>query len=765
MNVFEEFNRVYSDEQEKLIDLEFKRCEGVCYLDHAGATLYGETQIGEILKDLKENLYGNPHSVNSTSKSTNDAIDIIRLKCLKHFNTTPDKYSIIFTSGATESLKIIGESFDYNEGSFVYLEDNHTSVLGMRDFAEKTKVILCDEADFLLNKSSRFTEENLMTQNNSLFVYPAQSNFNGKKYPLTWIKNIQNGVLNERNNRSNWFCMLDAAAFVSTSFLDLSLYEPDFVSVSFYKIFGYPTGLGALLVKNGSENVLGRRKFYGGGTVLMTMSTENVVFRRNIVHSKFEDGTLPFLSILSLKSGFKQLEKLNLNMDLISKHTFMLGKYAFFKLRGLKHPNGNNLVTFYHDDRCCFDDVVNQGGIINFNLLKSDGDVIGFAEVNYVSNLFGVQLRTGCFCNPGACQKNLKLTKSDVFYHFEQGHVCGDQKDLIDGTPTGSIRISFGYMSTKKDMDKFITMIQSFIDKTHKNLLNKHISSEKNDNSSYEGVLESIYLYPIKSCRSHSVSKSWPLIQHGLKYDREFMIADHRGVSLTQKNNTNLCKIQPILNLTEKTLRISYENDSSEGISLKNHQNLNKFDKCESKVCGDSIQLFDCGKEISNFLSDTLGIEELKLLQFQNNSNLKRGKELKNGQLSLVNEAQFLLINRKSVEWLLERIEKDHFNDTVEDLIERFRPNFVVDFKEPFVENHIEKIFIGKFIFSNVGNCRRCQMICINQKTGEKNVNVLRTLSKEFDGKISFGIYLKREDYNKESEIFINSKVVGLCKI
>ena len=48
-----------------------------------------------------------------------------------------------------------------------------------------------------------------------------------------------------------WSVCLDAAAWVSSSPLDLSQYRPDFVVFSFYKLFGYPTGLGALLVRNG----------------------------------------------------------------------------------------------------------------------------------------------------------------------------------------------------------------------------------------------------------------------------------------------------------------------------------------------------------------------------------------------------------------------------------------------------------------------------------------------------------------------------------
>ena len=46
-----------------------------------------------------------------------------------------------------------------------------------------------------------------------------------------------------------WKVLLDAAAFAPTQPLDLSQFPADFVAVSFYKMFGYPTGLGALLVR------------------------------------------------------------------------------------------------------------------------------------------------------------------------------------------------------------------------------------------------------------------------------------------------------------------------------------------------------------------------------------------------------------------------------------------------------------------------------------------------------------------------------------
>lgn len=107
---------------------------------------------------------------------------------------------------------------------------------------------------------------------NSLAVFPAQCNFSGFKYPLSWIRRIQQGHLQGLNAMNqffihvvsraqmesiknecqrencekrvrNWFVLLDAAAYVSTSALNLDVVKPDFVAVSFYKIFGFPTGI------------------------------------------------------------------------------------------------------------------------------------------------------------------------------------------------------------------------------------------------------------------------------------------------------------------------------------------------------------------------------------------------------------------------------------------------------------------------------------------------------------------------------------------
>uniref|UniRef100_A0A0K8T8L6 Aminotransferase class V domain-containing protein n=1 Tax=Lygus hesperus TaxID=30085 RepID=A0A0K8T8L6_LYGHE len=460
---------VFSRETSERIRREFQRLGDLCYLDQTSCALYSDSYIEKSLKDLSSNVYCNPHSSSTVSKHCTDSIDQVRFRILQHFNTDVDEYSVIFTSGATDSIKLLANCFKWKNdenhddsscstSEFVYMEDNHTSILGMRDLvsARGAQVRCLSHQETLATFSQpgeRHPERNWPT--NSLFAYSAQCNFSGVKYPLSWIEKVHGGLLNDK---SNWYCLLDAASCVSTCKLDLSVVQPDFVCISFYKVFGFPTGLGALLVKNKSAGTL-EKIYYGGGTVLMALSSVPEHVPRPALHDRFEDGTLNYLSIINLIHGFNSMEDMIGDFTLLMRHCFSLAKYAFYSLLSLHHSNGSSAVKLYADTP--YDDDSYQGNIVNFNMLRANGEYIGYAEVLNMANMHGIQLRTGCFCNPGACRRHLNLTTEDVRRHYAAGHVCGDDHDLVDGRPTGSVRISFGAYNTKNDVDRLLHMLET----------------------------------------------------------------------------------------------------------------------------------------------------------------------------------------------------------------------------------------------------------------------------------------------------------------
>lgn len=251
------------------------------YLDHAGATQYAEEQMQHIYSNLVSNVYCNPH----TNKLTEDHIDQVRFRILNWFNATSDEYSVIFTSGATAALKLVAETFDFGDsshGPFLYLRDNHTSVLGMREIIKTTNIIAVERDEFMNGKF----QESFQYNENSLLVYPAQCNFSGFKYSLDAIQRFQTANESIALQSSNRYVCLDAASFVSTNLLDLNKWHPDFVCISFYKMFGYPTGLGALIVSRRGERIL-NKSYYGGGTVKISLSNASKWHRkRDLIHER-----------------------------------------------------------------------------------------------------------------------------------------------------------------------------------------------------------------------------------------------------------------------------------------------------------------------------------------------------------------------------------------------------------------------------------------------------------------------------------------------
>ncbi|XP_069121921.1 molybdenum cofactor sulfurase 3-like [Argopecten irradians] len=843
----------YNRDIESIREREFPNLKDETYVEHVGTALYARSQMEGLHHDLLGNLYGNPHSNSQSSSLATDVVDQVRYRILHHFNTDHKEYSVIFTSGCTGALKLLAESFTFDPvshsnqngskinhnnserktGSFIYLLDNHTSVQGMREtMATRAGIIYCldtPELDCDLDNGRISKAEYYDPGGNNLFAFPGQSNFSGTKYPLTWVAKAHHGQFCfQKQLPGQWYTVLDAAALVSTSDLDLGMYKPDFVTLSFYKMFGFPTGIGALLVRNQSAHVLEKR-YFGGGTVEVSTAQENFrVFRQNI-SDRFEDGTLSFLDIIALRHGFDTLNRIGGGIQKISQHSFTIAQYFHHNLSSLRHGNGQQMAEIYCGGK--FDDIQTQGPIINFNLRRANGNYIGFAEVDKMAQLYNIHLRTGCFCNIGACQKYLRLSSAQVKDNFQAGHTCGDNRDLIDGHPTGSVRVSFGYSSILKDAQVCLNFIcESFQEKTGEKVdflkislqdFRCHVSDhviyeesggiektsnldstesdlssdeefidcqseqaletivhEKSDQSELltlsslqmDHILQScdentrrltgIMLYPIKSCGAMEVQE-WSLGRRGLLYDRDWMIVSESGVVLSQKRETNLCLIRPRLDLLDQTLKLEFPDMPPFYLPLNcdTHQNLTEA--CTSRVCGDRVSGIDCGDAVADWISVALQRSGCRLIQ-QNKSD-QRTSKLKDSQqasskstcsLSLANESQYLLISRQSVKMLQDRIWKRQMEERssvvdmndipgIDNLVGRFRGNLIIGGGGAFEEDSWKEIEIGDNTFSSQGGCSRCQMICIDQTTGQRGLEPLKSLASWRGRKIPFGIHLK----------------------
>ncbi|GMY33370.1 molybdenum cofactor sulfurase isoform X2, partial [Fagus crenata] len=615
----------------------------------------------------------------------------------------------------------------------------------------------------------------------NLFAFPSECNFSGLRFSLDLVK-----IIKEDSERilegspfcnGHWMVLVDAAKGCATEPPDLSKYPVDFVAISFYKLFGYPTGLGALIARNDAAKLL-KKTYFSGGTVAASMADIDFIKRREGIEELFEDGTTSFLSIASIRHGFKILNSLTISA--ICRHTASLATYVRKMLLALRHENGASVCTLYQSDSLkvlCHE----WGPIVSFNLKRPDGSWSGYREVEKLASLSKIQLRTGCFCNPGACAKYLGLSNLDLLSNMEVGHVCWDDNDILNGKPTGAVRVSFGYMSTYEDAKKFIDFVRSsFVSLPNQTGLGYHLRErsipfpDKDLESrllASSFFLKSITIYPIKSCAGFS-TESWPLSISGLRYDREWLLKSLTGEILTQKKLPEMCLINTSIDLHRGILFVESPR-CKERLQINLKSDLQNGGREEIDLYGQRYEAQGYTDEVNIWFSHAVGRPCYLLRCSMSNYYLllnkcRNGGTCRDGQgrVNFANEAQFLLVSEESVSDLNNRLNSNVQKGALELPVEvnpmRFRPNLVISGGKPYAEDEWRNLKIGDKHFMSIGGCNRCQMINVVHKAGgvQKSNEPLATLAsyRRVKGKILFGILLRYEpsdEVEQETDLWL----------
>jgi selenocysteine lyase/cysteine desulfurase len=429
--------------------------QGQVYLDSTGGALYADRQVRAHARILLARVLGNPHSANPASAESTALVEACRRRVLAFFRADPREYVAIFTANASQALKLVGESYPFGPGDrFLLTFDNHNSVNGIREYdrahGARTTYVPVVPPDLRVDERALSAElERTEAGHHHLFAFPAQSNFSGVQHPLEWI---------ERAQARGWDVLLDAAAFVPTQRLDLSTHRPDFVAVSFYKIFGYPTGVGALLARRAALARL-HRPWFAGGTISVA-SVQADRYSLSDGEAGFEDGTLDYAGIPALEAGFDLIEELGL--ERIHARVAALTGWTLAELGGLRHASGAALARIYGPRT-----FERRGGTIAFNLFDAAGRFVDHALVERRAAERGISLRTGCFCNPGAGELALGIGGGEIASCFSRagGHLTYDDfRRCIDGKSTGAVRVSFGWASNFADAQAFLAFAREMLD-------------------------------------------------------------------------------------------------------------------------------------------------------------------------------------------------------------------------------------------------------------------------------------------------------------
>ena len=766
------------------------------YLDYAGAALPAKSQLEASFVNAA--ILANPHSTGPAASKTLLLMEQATKRVMDHFNCEPGRfaglanvpddcdpkdlhpgYEVVFTSGATEALSIVAERFPWTTcqecgsmSTLVYGHNSHTSVVGMRgpalasggNFQCRPLADICNaDAECLDEWSKGDKIIDCHCRNQNLVVVSAECNFGGDRPDI-------NRVVRRcrRESSSRWCTMIDFSKAASTGMVDLKESDPDFCCVSFYKLFGEPTGLGALFVRRSAIGTLMREndrpRYFGGGSVDVVLPGLDFKVSRQqpSLLASLQNGTVHYRGVVSLIYGFNELQSLG-GMAVIKQHSTCLAAEFVRRLRQLRHGNGRPAVVIY--GAWAQDDKRDKGPTVAFNCLRSDGSFIGYNEVSKLAELHEppLQLRTGCFCNPGACQEALGLKDDDIQrIYYTNGHVCGDHIDTVEGTPTGAIRASFGKDSLWEDMDYLL----SFLEGT---FVNAHDTDTLNDVvKCHPGVVQAevteLYIFPIKSCAAQRVN-GWAL-ENGsgrLVFDREFALIDSSGSAMRLQRYPQMSQIQPRVDTQAMTMTISAPECDDLVVSLLDNASDIKPNGVV-QVCGNK-----CGGQLwgeyesSQWFSNYLGVQCWLARHVKDDNQLSSQRP---SNAAFANEESILLISQNAVNRLNRVLERQG-----QKLVQtkHFRPNIVVsvDDASAFSETSwkLIKHSGSELSFQTVGECARCSMVDVDPTTGMKG-KTLRALTEhnQRNGRITFGIFLSRKSTINSDDAIISERDILICK-
>ncbi|KAG0568910.1 hypothetical protein KC19_6G051200 [Ceratodon purpureus] len=179
----------------------------------------------------------------------------IRRRIMNYMNLSDSDYSMVFTASRGTAYKLLAESYPFNVNNrlltvYDYESDAVSWMVGTAkekgakimnaSFKWPNLKIAAPDLKYKLQDKKKKKDQTAK----GLFVFPVQSRVTGAKYSYQWMSQAQ---------ANKWHVLLDASALAPKDMdsLALSLFRPEFIVTSFYKVFGAdPTGFGCLFIKN-----------------------------------------------------------------------------------------------------------------------------------------------------------------------------------------------------------------------------------------------------------------------------------------------------------------------------------------------------------------------------------------------------------------------------------------------------------------------------------------------------------------------------------
>jgi len=376
------------------------------YFDNA-ATSQTPKQVIDVIVDYYQRYNANIHrGVHSLSQEATDAYEMARLKLQSHFNAKK-AHEIIFTSGTTHGINLVASGFSTllqaDDEVIVSALEHHSNIVPWQMLCEKTgaklKVIPMNQKGELV--MSEF--DSLLSSKTKLVFVNHISNALGTINPIKYII--------DKAHEVNAAVLIDGAQACPHLKPNVQELNVDFYVASAHKMYG-PTGVGLLY---GKEEWLTKLPPYqGGGEMISEVTFEKTTYAK--LPHKFEAGTPNVCGGIAFGAAIDYLN--NIGFDAIESYETELLQYATRKLLEI-----DGLIIYGTSNR--------KTSVISFNV-----NGIHPYDIGSILDKMGVAVRTGHHC------------AQPIMDYYQ-----------ISGT----VRASFSFYNTKKEIDIFIKSLDKAI--------------------------------------------------------------------------------------------------------------------------------------------------------------------------------------------------------------------------------------------------------------------------------------------------------------
>ena len=376
------------------------------YFDNA-ATSQTPIQVINKISEYYSKYNSNIHrGVHFLSQEATSEYELVREKIKKHFNIAKKK-EVIFTSGTTHGINLIASGYSniLQKGDEIIVSnlEHHSNIVPLQMLAEKTSSILKVIPMNLSGDLDLKAYKKLLNNKTKLVFVNHVSNSLGTINPIKEI--IKEAHIHDAK------VLIDgaqSAPHIKTDLIDLNA---DFYVTSAHKLCG-PTGIGFLYGKEVLLNEL--PPYQGGGEMISEVTFEKTSYA-DLPH-KFEAGTPNISGVIAFGAALDYLNGIGLKE--IENYENELLKYATRKLKEVKGLR-------------IFGEAKNKISVISFNI-----ESIHPYDLGSILDKMGIAVRTGQHCAQPVMD----------FYQIP-----------------GTVRVSFSFYNTKKEIDFLILAINKAI--------------------------------------------------------------------------------------------------------------------------------------------------------------------------------------------------------------------------------------------------------------------------------------------------------------